>query len=165
MKRADRAGLLRVTCGLSALTALCVAIAMIVGCDTSNEGDPAISIVPGGVSLVGGNQTVILTAIGRPDIVDQTIDPAGGGSVDFTTNTVLFLPLEWTVRFPHLGFIADAQGFTAIYISTDQFGQQIINVRDQRISTGVAVVDQIDPATLIVPVESTNGASEAGALQ
>jgi len=138
-------GVLRGACTLYALTAFCVAIALIVGCETSNEGDPAIAIVPRGASIVGGNQTVILTAIGRPDIEKQTIDPALGeaGEVSFTTNTTLFLPLEWSVRFPHLGFIAEAQGFTAIYISTDQIGQQIINVRDQRISTGVAVVDQI----------------------
>ncbi|MDA0321959.1 MAG: hypothetical protein O2923_04485 [Verrucomicrobia bacterium] len=146
-------GLLRGTLALSALIVLSVAIALIVGCETSQEGDPAIAIVPRGVSLVGGSQTVILTAIGRPDIEDQTIDPVLGGvdEVAFSTNTTLFLPLEWTVRFPHLGFIADAQGFTAIYISTDQIGQQIINVRDQRFSSGVAVVDQIDPATLIDP--------------
>lgn len=145
-------------CGyaFSALFALCIGIALVVGCSTSNEGDETFIIAPAAVSTVGANQVIVFTAIGRPDIEDQTIEEDGQADITFGTNTTAFLPLEWSVRFPHLGFIAEAEGFNAVYITTDQIGQQIINVRDQRFAEGVAVVDQIDPATLIVPEEDTD---------
>jgi uncharacterized protein YceK len=107
--------------------ALAVAVVtglLMSGCESSTTSDSAITITPNAASLTTSNMVATFTAAG----------------VD--TNTVLNLPLKWTVADSSLGTIQAQGGVTAIYLSTGKIGNNTVTVRDQAGEAGVAEVSQ-----------------------
>jgi hypothetical protein len=65
---------------------------------------------------------------------------AASGGTNSTTS--LALPLVWTASDAALGGIKSSAGVTAIYQSTGKVGNNVITVRDQGESEGIAVITQ-----------------------
>ena len=104
---------------------LAVAIGLtLLGCDTTETTDSALSVTPSSVVLTNAADTVAFTA-------------ASGG-----TNATLVLPLVWTVSDDSLGIIKSSAGVTAIYESKGKVGNNTVTVRDQGQAEGIAMVNQ-----------------------
>jgi hypothetical protein len=112
-------------------------IALVAGCETAETDENAVVLVvsPQTVDIVGGQATsVIFTCTAEP-FTDT-------GSTTSTVGNV-FLPLRWTVSDESLGAIAGAAGNQALYTNVPAtVGQNIVIVRDQAGSEGMAVVNQ-----------------------
>lgn len=103
---------------------------MITGCETGG-GTEALTITPSEVNLLtssNGNASVTFT------VAASGTNGSGLGS--------LSLPLKWSVSNPALGSIGGASGYSAVYISTGVHGVNVITVKDQYDSQGVASVTQ-----------------------
>ena len=95
------------------------AIHLLTGCESSTT-DANITVSPSSETRTAGSDSHILfTASG---------------------STNLYLPLEWSVSNESLGHIVESRGDEAVYESTGTPGDNIITVRDQGVSEGVAVV-------------------------
>jgi hypothetical protein len=108
--------------GMALAVAICL---LIVGCESSTSSNSAIVITPESASLSSSNLVATFTASG----------------VD--TNTVLNLPLQWSVSDSSLGTIQAEGGVTAVYVSTGKIGSNAVKVRDQAGDEGVAAVGQM----------------------
>jgi len=95
-----------------------------LGCETTETADNALSITPSSIALTNVNDTVTFTV--------------GSGG----TNATLALPLIWTVSDNSLGTIKSSAGLAAIYESKGKVGNNTITVRDQGQAEGLAVVNQ-----------------------
>ena len=95
------------------------------GCETTTSQDTALTVSasPSG-ELTGVGATATLTA--------------GTGS----TNTVLQLPLIWTVSDSNLGVVKSSAGLTAVYESKGPVGNNVVTVRDQGEAEGIVVINQ-----------------------
>lgn len=98
--------------------------AWMVGCETTETTDNALSVAPSSITLTNAADTVTFTV-------------SVGGS-----NTVLALPLVWTVSDSSLGIIKSSAGMTAIYESKGKVGNNTVAVRDQGQAEGIAMVNQ-----------------------
>ena len=98
-----------------------VAMHMITGCESSTT-NASISVSPSSKTLTAGDDPhVVFTATG---------------------STNLYLPLVWSVSNESLGHIAGSGGNDAVYVSNGTHGDNVITVKDQGVSEGVAVVSQ-----------------------
>jgi len=59
---------------------------------------------------------------------------------DESTNSVVYMPLTWTVSNPSIGNIRVQGGYSATYESTGAFGQNTVTVRDQAGREGLALL-------------------------
>ena len=107
---------------LAGLMAVVVAGMAIVGCETTTTTDNVITISPASVTLTNDWATATFTASFA------------------STNVALALPLEWSVSDPARGTIRASGGLTAIYEGKNVAGNNVITVRDQGNSSGIAVV-------------------------
>lgn len=107
-----------------AVTLVSCAVLAMVGCETTESMDGAITVTvsPAG-DLTGRLATATLTAAAP-------------------TNAALALPLVWTVADPALGGIRASSGMTAVYESTGRVGNNVVTVRDQGQAEGIASITQ-----------------------
>ena len=103
--------------------ALMGSAAWLCGCESSTT-NAGITVTPASISGTTANG----------GLVQLTASSAGG------TNNVLYLPLEWSVSDPGLGHMVESHGYDAVYQSNGHPGNNIITVKDQGTSEGVAVV-------------------------
>ena len=97
------------------------AIHLLTGCESSTT-DANITVSPSSETRTAGSDSHILfTATG---------------------STNLYLPLEWSVSNESLGHIVESKGNGAVYESNGTPGDNVITVKDQGVSEGVAVVSQ-----------------------
>jgi hypothetical protein len=99
---------------------------VLTGCETTESADSAITITLSS-STITNKAAVTMTA-------------AASGGTNSTTS--LALPLVWTASDAALGGIKSSAGVTAIYQSTGKVGNNVITVRDQGESEGIAVITQ-----------------------
>lgn len=104
---------------------LAAVLVMGPGCETTDSQDTALTVSasPSG-ELTGVGATATLTA--------------STGS----TNTVLQLPLIWTVSDSNLGVVKSSAGLTAVYESKGPVGNNVVTVRDQGEAEGIVVINQ-----------------------
>jgi len=107
---------------LAGLMAMFVAGLAMVGCESTQTTDNVITVSPASVTLTNDWATVVFTA-----------------SLT-SSNTVLALPLIWSVSDPARGTIRASGGLTAIYEGKNLGGNNTITVRDQGDNSGIAVV-------------------------
>ncbi|MBN1676045.1 MAG: hypothetical protein JXR37_33685 [Kiritimatiellae bacterium] len=101
-----------------------LAVAALVGCESSTTDEISITVDPSSATLIHGNGAVVFTAAAHSNA------------------PTLFLPLEWSVSDSTLGRIESSAGVSAVYIGSGQLGTQAITVRDQGEAEGVAAVYQ-----------------------
>ncbi len=96
------------------------------GCEKADlNGENALVVTPGETTLSSVNQIVTLTV-----------------SAAATNTRPIIQPLSWSVSDDSLGDIVSAAGLTAVYLSSQKAGNNIITVRDQQDAVGIAVVVQ-----------------------
>lgn len=107
------------------VAAIC-AFVCISGCETTQDASSALTVTLSADTITGAGATVTATA-----------------STEATaTNTVVALPLKWSVSDSSLGYIKASSGMEAVYESTGKKGSNIITVRDQGDAEGMAVITQ-----------------------
>jgi len=121
-----------------------------LGCDSAGT-ETSIDVTPNNL-LISDDRAVTLLARARDDLGDaeSSVNQNLGQSLqeNFTevqvgSNTVLVLPLVWSVSSPELGNIASSAGQLAVYLPIkDAEGTQIISVRDQGNASGLAAIYQ-----------------------
>jgi hypothetical protein len=99
---------------------------VLTGCETTESANSSIAITLSS-STITNKAAVTMTA-------------AASGGTNSTTS--LALPLVWTASDAALGGIKSSAGVTAIYQSTGKVGNNVITVRDQGESEGIAVITQ-----------------------
>lgn len=104
------------------LVMLAVAGLVLVGCETTETSDNAITVSPASVTLTNDWETVVFTA-------------SSSG-----TNASLILPLQWSVSDPARGTLRATGGLTAVYEGNTLKGNNTITVKDQGDNDGIAVV-------------------------
>lgn len=98
--------------------------AFVAGCETTKDSSAALTVTLTSDTITGAGATVTATA-------------SASGS-----NTVVALPLQWSVSDSSLGYIKASSGMEAVYESTGKTGNNIITVRDQGDAEGMAVITQ-----------------------
>lgn len=106
----------------SAVAAMAVLIGL-TGCE-KEENAVVITIFPNPIEITVSNDTVLLTATGGL--------------------RALSLPMEWSVSSPLLGTIDTAyRGDSAVYVSRDVEGVNLVTVRDQYGAEGHATITHV----------------------
>lgn len=107
---------------LAGLAAAVVAGMAFVGCESTKTTDSVMTISPASVTLTNDYATVVFTASFS------------------STNTVLVLPLIWSVSNPERGTINTSGAMSALYQGTRLGGENTVTVRDQGDNAGTAFV-------------------------
>lgn len=116
--------------GVLAVAVLGIGI-MGTGCESTGTVNDALVISPNSTSIVGeASATFVASAA--------------------TTNTLVVLPLEWSVADGSLGRILSVGGMTAVYKSYDKSGATAVIVRDQVGQEGVASITQTETPEIVV---------------
>lgn len=98
-------------------------MAFVIGCDTTKSTDTVLTVTPASKDLTSAGETATFT-------------------VSVTGSNTVALPLVWTVSDSTLGGIKESSGLTAIYQSSGKIGVNILTVKDQGESEGIATVNQ-----------------------
>jgi hypothetical protein len=127
--------------------ALVVAALGIVGCEDAQQSSTwdnnVILFDPPSANISGAGATVVWTVSASTNTPNSVISTnTATGSSASARETVLYLPLAWSVSDPTLGVISSTANFTAIYVSTGKVGNNTIRVEDQAGSAGTTVVEQ-----------------------
>ncbi len=107
---------------MAGMMAVVAAGLTIVGCEATKTTDNVITIDPASKTLTSDYETVVLTA-------------STSGS-----NTVLALPLKWSVSNSERGTIKTSGAMSALYEGTRLGGENTITVRDQGDNEGIAFI-------------------------
>ena len=102
--------------------ALLIAVFAVTGCENTSS-NQVINVRPAHTNLWPDEGSILLTA-------------------SAATNHQLFLPLEWVVDRPDLGHVRQTAAYTAVYARSEAEGANVITVRDQADSEGVAIINQ-----------------------
>ena len=118
-----------------ALLVLSAGMALAAGCEDASTGD-ALQVDPAENTLVGRGATVLLTA----SMADEGVNALSASN----RSEMVILPLEWSVRNGGLGEIMESAGYTAVYRSSGNIGQNVVFCRDPYGREGLAVINQYE---------------------
>jgi len=123
---------------LVSLVSAAVVVAVLAGCETSDEWDTSLTVSPSAVTSQTYPETVTFTVSGlsTPPTTNATSELM---NAELGT---LSMPLTWAVSNPLLGGITTSSGNQAVYTRTRRTGINTITVQDQYGAQGIATVTQ-----------------------
>lgn len=101
-------------------------LTFVAGCETTKDGSTVLTVTLSADTITGAGATVTASASTEAS----------------ATNTIVALPLKWSVSDSSLGYIKASSGMEAVYESTGKKGSNILTVRDQGDAEGMAVITQ-----------------------
>ncbi|MBM4149197.1 MAG: hypothetical protein FJ224_09140 [Lentisphaerae bacterium] len=125
------------SCFITGIAAVAASV-FFLGCETATtDQDVAVLQIQPQTAYLQGEGTSVLFTVTAKAYVDV------GQGTSTTLTGKIYLPLQWSVSRPDLGRIAQETGNQALYVKVPGTeGQNVVNVRDQGGSEGMAVVNQ-----------------------